>query len=337
MIRWKSAVAALGMATALGMVAPALAPAAASASTRTGHTAIARLFSGTAQVELREHFAGFAVLYGLVGTNAANLKDAISGETTEHTTLYPGFARQAYRDHCPAVGKLFTEAAADEGGHAAAFKTALRSLANPRVKVPPPPQVSPVVITASKAACPGTQTQANLSTAMHGEAFAYAKYTAYAAQAARTGHTAIARLFSGTAQVELREHFAGFAVLYGLVGTNAANLKDAISGETTEHTTLYPGFARQAYRDHCPAVGKLFTEAAADEGGHAAAFTTALRSLANPRVKVPPPPQVSPVVITASKAACPGTQTQANLSTAMHGEAFAYAKYTAYAAQAART
>ena len=40
------------------------------------------------------------------------------------------------------------------------------------------------------------------------------------------------------------------------------------------------------------------------------------------------------MVITASKAACPGTKTQANLSTAMHGEAFAYAKYTAYAAQA---
>ncbi len=30
-------------------------------------------------------------------------------------------------------------------------------------------------------------------------------------------------------------------------------------------------------------------------------------------------------------------QTQANLLTAMHGEAFAYGKYLAYAAQAART
>jgi len=42
------------------------------------------------------------------------------------------------------------------------------------------------------------------------------------------------------------------------------------------------------------------------------------------------------VVITASTPACPGTQTQVNLLDAMHGEAFAYAKYTAYALQAAR-
>ena len=341
MIRLRNTLATLALATlalaTLGVLSPVVAPAASEASARTHHIAIARLFSGTAQVELREHFAGEAVLAGLVGTNAANLKDAISGETSEHTTLYPGFAKQATKDKCPAAANLFTEIAGDEGDHAAAFTTALRSLTNPKVKVPRPPKVSPVVITASKAACPGTQTQDNLLTAMHGEAFAYGKYTAYAAQAARTHHIAIARLFSGTAQVELREHFAGEAVLAGLVGTNAANLKDAISGETSEHTTLYPGFAKQATKDKCPAAANLFTEIAADEGDHAAAFTTALRSLTNPKVKVPRPPKVSPVVITASKAACPGTQTQDNLLTAMHGEAFAYGKYTAYAAQAART
>ena len=52
-------------------------------------------------------------------------------------------------------------------------------------------------------------------------------------------------------------------------------------------------------------------------------------------VKVPRPQTVDPVVITASKPACTG-QTQVNLEAAMHGEAFAYAKYTAYALQAAR-
>ena len=185
MIRWRNTLAMLGMA-ALGVASPVLVPAASAAPAHTHHTAIARLFSGTAQVELREHFAGEAVLAGLVGTNAANLRDAINGETSEHTTLYPGFARQAVRDHCRAAANLFTEIAADEGMHAAAFRTALRSLTHPKVKVPPPPQVSPVVIIASKPACPGTQTQANLLTAMHGEAFAYAKYTAYAAQAARS-------------------------------------------------------------------------------------------------------------------------------------------------------
>ena len=341
MIRLRNKLATLAMATfamaTLGVVSPVLVSAASAAPARTQHIAIARLFSGTAQVELREHFAGEAVLAGLVGTNAANLRDAIKGETYEHTTMYPGFARQATKDRCLGAAKLFTEIAADEGDHAAAFTTALRSLTNPKVKVPRPPKVSPVVITASKPACPGTQTQDNLLTAMHGEAFANAKYTAYAAQAARTHQIAIARLLSGNAQVELREHFAGEAVLAGLVGTNAANLRDAIKGETYEHTTMYPGFARQATKDRCLGAAKLFTEIAADEGDHAAAFTTALRSLTNPKVKVPRPPKVSPVVITASKPACPGTQTQDNLLTAMHGEAFAYGKYTAYAAQAARS
>ncbi|MGZ4620815.1 MAG: ferritin family protein [Blastococcus sp.] len=189
MIRWRNALASLGVAS-LGVALPLLLiPTASAASAGTHHThhiAIARLFSGTAQVELREHFAGFAVLAGLVGTNAANLQDAINGETNEHTTLYPDFAKQATKDNCTAAAKLFTEAAADEGGHAAAFTVALQSLTNPKVKVPRPPTVSPVVITASTPACPGTQTQDNLLTAMHGEAFAYAKYTAYAAQAART-------------------------------------------------------------------------------------------------------------------------------------------------------
>ena len=189
MIRLRNTLATLGVATLavapLG-VASSAAPAASGASARSHHVAIARLFSGTAKVELREHFAGEAVLAGLVGTNAANLRDAITGETYEHTTMYPGFAKQATKDRCPAAAKLFTEIAGDEGNHAAAFRTALRSLTNPKVKVPRPPTVSPVVITPSKPACPGTRTQDNLLTAMHGEAFAYGKYMAYAAQAARS-------------------------------------------------------------------------------------------------------------------------------------------------------
>ena len=184
MIRWRNALATLGVAS-LGVALPLLLiPTASAASAGTHHTAVAKLFSGTAQVELREHFAGEAVLAGLVGTNAANLRDAIKGETDEHTTMYPNFAKQATKN-CTAAAELFTEIAADEGGHAAAFTVALQSLTNPKVKVPRPPTVSPVVITASTPACPGTRTQVNLLAAMHGEAFAYAKYTAYAAQAAR--------------------------------------------------------------------------------------------------------------------------------------------------------
>jgi len=335
MIRCKNTLATLGIAT-LGVASLLFIPTASAASAGTHQTALAKLFSGTAQVELQEHFAGEAVLAGLVGTNAANLQDSITGETWEHTTMYPGFATQATADNCPAAAALFTEIAVDEGGHAAAYTLALQALTDSAVRVPKPQTVDPVVITASTPACPGTQTQVNLLDAMHGEAFAYAKYTAYALQAARTHQTALAKLFSGTAQVELQEHFAGEAVLAGLVGTNAANLQDSITGETWEHTTMYPGFATQATADNCPAAAALFTEIAVDEGGHAAAYTLALQALTDSAVRVPTPQTVDPVVITASTPACPGTQTQVNLEAAMHGEAFAYAKYTAYALQAAR-
>src|SRR5450759_4180558 len=334
MIRCKNTLATLGIAT-LGVASLLLIPTASAASAGTHQTALATLFSGTAQVELQEHFAAEAMLAGLVGTNTDNLKDSIKGETWEHTTMYPGFAKQATKDKCTAAAALFTEIAVDEGGHAAAYTLALKSLTNPKVKVPTPQTVDPVVITASTPACTG-QTQVNLLAAMHGEAFAYAKYTAYALQAARTHQTALATLFSGTAQVELQEHFAGEAVLAGLVGTNAANLQDSITGETWEHETMYPGFAAQATADKCTAAAALFTEIAVDEGGHAAAYTLALKALTDPLVSVPTPQTVDPVVITASTPACTG-QTQVNLEAAMHGEAFAYAKYTAYALQATRT
>jgi rubrerythrin len=181
-------IAALGMAT-LGMASPLLIPTASAASAGTHQTAVAKLFSGTAQVELQEHFAAEAVLAGLVGSNADNLRESIggtsTGETWEHMTMYPGFATQAATDNCPLAEALFTEIAVDEGGHAAAYTLALQALTDPAVRVPKPQTVDPVVITASTPACPGTQTQVNLLAAMHGEAFAYAKYTAYALQATR--------------------------------------------------------------------------------------------------------------------------------------------------------
>src|SRR5665811_1610859 len=187
MIRCKNRLATLGIAT-LGVASLLLIPTASAASAGTHQTALATLFSGTAQVELQEHFAAEAMLAGLVGTNTDNLKDSIKGETWEHTTMYPGFATQATTDGCNDAAALFTEIAVDEGGHAAAYTLALKSLTNPKVKVPKPQTVDPVVITASTPACPGTKTQDNLLAAMHGEAFAYAKYTAYALQAVSYTH-----------------------------------------------------------------------------------------------------------------------------------------------------
>jgi rubrerythrin len=72
---------------------------------------------------------------------------------------------------------------------------------------------------------------------MRGEVFAYAKYMRYADQARRDGNTAVAQLFTNTANVGLNEHFASLATLAGLVSADTnTNLNDAITGEHMKPT-----------------------------------------------------------------------------------------------------
>lgn len=243
---------------------------------RNGSPSISALFTRTAKVELTEHFADEAVIAGLVGSDASNLADAIAGETYEATTMYPEFATQAAADGCTVAAELFTEIAADEADHAAAYTQALASLTDPNVAVPAAPAVDPVTILASAPACSG-QTQTNLEDAMHVEAFAQATYRLYADHAQQSDLPALAALFRGIAQVELREHLAGEAVLAGLVGTNEANLKAAIAGETYEATTMYPDFAAQARAVGDDEAAQVFWKAGRQESSHASAFTAALQ------------------------------------------------------------
>jgi len=123
------------------------------------------------------------------------------------------------------------------------------------------------------------QTLTNLSTAMHGEAFAYVKYTLFAESARKSGDPKPALLLEQTAKTERFEHFAEGAKLAGTVGSNADNLKDAIKGENYETTTMYREFAEQAEKagDHAAAV--RFEEIRQEEMKHRDAFTAALAKL----------------------------------------------------------
>lgn len=123
------------------------------------------------------------------------------------------------------------------------------------------------------------QTKQNLSTAMHGEAFAYVKYMLYAEQARRTGQPELAALFEKTAHTERFEHFAEEAELAGLVGTNEENLRDAIKGESYEVTTMYKQFAEEAQRAGDHAAAARFREVRADEMTHLDAYKVALQKL----------------------------------------------------------
>jgi len=122
----------------------------------------------------------------------------------------------------------------------------------------------------------------NLSTAMHGEAFAYAKYMLYAKRARQSGNKELAQLLEKTANEELLEHFAEEAELAGLIGGDADNLKDAIQGESYEVETMYRDFAEQASATGDKAAADRFEEIRHDEMKHRDAFKEALGKLVKP-------------------------------------------------------
>jgi rubrerythrin len=119
----------------------------------------------------------------------------------------------------------------------------------------------------------------NLSTAMHGEAFAYVKYLLFAEHARKSGNKELAELFEKAANTERFEHFAEEAELAGLVGSDADNLKDAIKGECYEIDAMYLEFAQKAKVAGDTAAAARFEEIRHDEIGHRDAFNSALAKL----------------------------------------------------------
>ena len=123
-------------------------------------------------------------------------------------------------------------------------------------------------------------TRDNLSTAMHGEAFAYAKYMLFAERARQNGNSELAQLFEKTAKEERLQHFAEEAGLAGIVGNDIDNLKDAIEGESYEVETMYRDFAEQAGAVGDKAAADRFDEIRHDEMKHRDRFEEALAKLA---------------------------------------------------------
>ena len=119
----------------------------------------------------------------------------------------------------------------------------------------------------------------DLSTAMHGEAFAYVKYALYAEHARKSGNKELADLFEKTAHTERFEHLAEEGQLAGLVGSDSDNLRDAIEGESYEVDIMYLEFAQRAKAAGDAAAAARFEEIRHDEIGHRDAFKSALAKL----------------------------------------------------------
>ena len=130
-------------------------------------------------------------------------------------------------------------------------------------------------------------TAANLSSALHGEAFAYAKYMLYAERARQNGNHDLAKLFESSANTERFEHFAEEARLVGLVSSDADNLKDAIEGESYEAETMYREFRENAASAGDQRAAERFEEIRRDEMKYRDAFKAALAKIvdASDRVK----------------------------------------------------
>ena len=119
----------------------------------------------------------------------------------------------------------------------------------------------------------------NLNDAMHGEAFAYAKYKMFAKHALKNGRTDLAHLYDKVANEEFFEHFAEEAELLGLAGNDERNLQHAIAGESFEIDTMYKEYAEEAREDDDIEVANRFDEIRHDESKHRLGFERALIQL----------------------------------------------------------
>lgn len=122
-----------------------------------------------------------------------------------------------------------------------------------------------------------TKTNENLMAAFAGESQANRKYLAYAKQADTEGLTMVAKLFRAAAEAETIHAHAHFRAA-GKMGDTAANLQDAIAGETFEFTKMYPEMIKEAVAEGENATAKYMSFVNEVEEVHANLYKKAASS-----------------------------------------------------------
>lgn len=118
----------------------------------------------------------------------------------------------------------------------------------------------------------------NLMEAFAGESQANRKYLAYSKQAEKEGKLNAAKLFKAASDAETLHALKHFEVA-GKVADTAANLKDAVAGETHEYKDMYPDFVKLAEQEGNKAAKKSFEFAMKAEEVHARLYQEALDSI----------------------------------------------------------
>jgi len=124
----------------------------------------------------------------------------------------------------------------------------------------------------------GTKTEQNLLAAFAGESQARNKYDYFASAAKKEGYEQISAFFAENAKNE-KEHAKIWLKLLDGIGTTAQNLQAGISGEHFEHTSMYPGFAKEAREEGFSNIAALFELVGAIEAEHEARFKKLLDNL----------------------------------------------------------
>ncbi len=108
------------------------------------------------------------------------------------------------------------------------------------------------------------RTQRNLDVAMHGEAFAAAKYKRFAAFARTNEDNGLAKLLTEVADESRIGHFAKEVQLAGLISDDIANLQDVVR-DKRYHIERYLQFAAEAEQDGDLNAARLFKGLVADD------------------------------------------------------------------------
>ncbi|MDR0426857.1 MAG: rubrerythrin family protein [Clostridiales bacterium] len=130
----------------------------------------------------------------------------------------------------------------------------------------------------------GKKTEADLMAAYAAECMSAVKYGFYADRAAAEGHAALEELFRAAAKNERAHAGVWFRVLTGGVKDTGANLRDAVKGEGYESGEMYARFCREAETEGFLDIARLFSDIAAVETAHAAAFKEAENALTQNRL-----------------------------------------------------
>ncbi len=124
----------------------------------------------------------------------------------------------------------------------------------------------------------GSKTEKNLQEAFAGESQANRTYLAFAKKAEQEGFLQVAKLFRAAAEAETVHAHAHLRAMGGVRST-AENLKEAVSGETHEFTSMYPQMIKEAESEGHQAALRSFKFANVVEKVHAGLYQKALDTL----------------------------------------------------------